>query len=294
MNTTSLATNGGRLVRQVLRGEVWPPLADRHAYRADADGRPFLLPGMGGVTLGVHPGDAATGYAADHLEPGLSIRHREPGPNYALQYLACVGNVVTVRSGPAAGATGRVVGQHAYVLADLPEADLEQVAAGDTVDVLASGQGLRLERHPDIVVKNADPGLLPALGVHTRDDGKLAVPVAVRVPSAAVGAGAGMASEYANTDLMGAYAGQGDDLSLGLESLRIGDVVALEDQDHRFGRGWRPGWLTIGIISTGHCRLFGHGPGPSSVLSGPAAAFALVDEPAANVRAAFTEMDRAA
>ena len=35
-----------------------------------------------------------------------------------------------------------------------------------------------------------------------------------------------MASEYANTDLMGAYAGLGEDLSLGLEGLRIGDVVA--------------------------------------------------------------------
>jgi hypothetical protein len=291
---TSPATNAGRLDRQILRGEVWPPLADRHAYRADADGRPFLLPGMGGVTLGVHPGDPATGYAADHLEPGLSIRHREAAANYALQFLACVGNVVTVRSGPAAGATGRVVGQHAYILADLPDADLEQVAAGDTVDVLACGQGLRLERHPEIVVKNADPALLGALGVHTRDDGRLAVPVARHVPATAVGAGAGMVSEYANTDLMGAYAGQGDDLSLGLESLRVGDVVALEDQDHRYGRGWRPGWLTIGIISTGHCRLFGHGPGPSSILSGPASAFALTDEPAANVRAAFTEMDRAA
>jgi hypothetical protein len=292
--TTSPASNAGRLVHQVLRGEVWPPLADRHAYRADADGRPFLLPGMGGVTLGVHPGNAATGYAADHLEPGLSIRHRDPAANFALQYLACVGNVVTVRSGPAAGATGRVVGQHAYILADLPDGDLEQVASGDIVDVLARGQGLRLEQHPEIVVKNADPALLGALGVHTRHDGRLAVPVAVRVPAAAVGAGAGMVSEYANTDLMGAYAGQGDDLSLGMESLRVGGVVCLEDQDHRYGRGWRPGWLTIGIISTGHCRLFGHGPGPSSILSGPADAFAILDEPEANVRAAFTEMDRVA
>ena len=140
------------------------------------------------------------------------------------------------------------------------------------------------------MVKNADPRLLAALGVHTRDDGRLAVPVAVHVPAAAVGAGAGMVSEFANTDLMGAYAGQGEDLSLGLERLRIGDIVALEDQDHRFGRGWRPGWLTIGVISTGHCRLFGHGPGPSSILSGPADAFALVDEPEANVRNAFAAM----
>src|SRR5205823_6030360 len=81
--------------------------------------------------------------------------------------------------------------------------------------------------------------------------------------------GAGMVSEYANTDLMGAYAGLGDDLSLGLEGLRIGDLVAVADADHRFGRGYPPGFLAIGVISTGQCMLFGHGPGPSSLMSGP-------------------------
>jgi hypothetical protein len=92
-----------------------------------------------------------------------------------------------------------------------------------------------------------------------------------------------MASEYANTDLMGAYAGLGGDLSLGLEGLRVGDIVAVADADHRFGRGYRPGFLTIGVISTGQCLLFGHGPGPSSLLSGPAGDFALVDDADANL-----------
>jgi hypothetical protein len=92
-----------------------------------------------------------------------------------------------------------------------------------------------------------------------------------------------MVSEYANTDLMGAYAGLGEDLSLGLESLRVGDVVALEDSDHRYGRGYREGYITIGVISTGQCMLFGHGPGPSSLLSGPAEAFHLVDDRDANL-----------
>ncbi|QNK82153.1 DUF4438 domain-containing protein [Nakamurella sp. PAMC28650] len=286
----TLSTNRERLLTQVLIGEVWPALGDRHAYRTDADGVPFLLPGMGGVTLGVHPGDGATGYAADHLEPGLSIRHREERANMALQFLTCVGNVVTVRSGPAAGAVGRVIGQHAYVLADFSESDLQQVCTGDQVVVHAYGQGLRLTDHPEIVVKNADPDLLEGLGITTGPDGRLRVPVAVRVPAEAIGAGTGMYSEYANTDLMGAYAGQGEDLSLGLELLRIGDVVVLEDQDHRYGRGYRPGCTTIGVISTGHCRLFGHGPGPSTLLSGPTAAFDVVDEPEANVSNAFTAM----
>jgi hypothetical protein len=109
------------------------------------------------------------------------------------------------------------------------------------------------------------------------------VHVAARVPPEAIGAGTGMLSEYANTDLMGAYQGLGEDLSLGLEGLRIGDIVALQDADHRYGRGYRPGYLTIGVISTGQCMLFGHGPGPSTLLSGPSEAFWLVDDPDANL-----------
>jgi hypothetical protein len=278
-----VASNAARLVRQVLTGEVWPPLADRHAYRVGPDGQPFLLPGMGGVTLDVHCGDPATGYASDHLEPGASIRHRDPGANMALQFLTCVGNQVRVVSGPAAGATGHVIGQHAYVLADFADAAAAELAAGDAVTVLAVGQGLVLPEHPQVVVKNCDPGLLAAMPGGTRPDGRLEVHVAARVPAEAIGAGAGMASEYANTDLMGAYAGLGPDLSLGLEGLRIGDLVALADADHRYGRGYRPDYLTIGVISTGQCMMFGHGPGPSTLLSGPASAFCLVDDVDANL-----------
>lgn len=288
---SKLRTNAERLITQPLVGEVWPALADRHAYRTDADGVPFLLPGMGGVTLGVHPGDPATGWESDHLEPGVSIRHRDPGANYALQFLTCVGNEVVVRGGPADRAVGRVIGQHAYVLADFSDADLESICTGDSIAVLATGQGLRLEDHPDIVVKNASPGLLDGLGIHTEDDGRLAVDVAMRIPAEGVGAGAGMLSEYANTDLMGAYLGQSDDLSLGLEGLRIGDVVVMEDQDHRYGRGWRPGFVTIGVISTGQCRLFGHGPGPTSLLSGLASAFDIKDSADANLARAFDTVE---
>jgi len=278
-----VTTNADRLVRQVLAGEIWPPLADRHAYRVGPDGQPFLLPGMGGVTLDVHCGDPATGYASDHLEPGASIRHRDPGANMALQFLTCVGNEVRVVSGPAAGAVGHVIGQHAYVLADFPDQPAAELTTGDAVTVLAIGQGLALPDHPQVVVKNCAPDLLAAMPGGTRPDGRLEVHVAARVPAEAIGAGAGMASEYANTDLMGAYAGLGPDLSLGLEGLRIGDLVALADADHRYGRGYRPDYLTIGVISTGQCMMFGHGPGPSTLLSGPASAFCLVDDVDANL-----------
>ena len=277
------ASNAGRLVSQVLAGEVWPPLGDRHGYRVGPDGQPFVLPGMGGVTLGVHCGDPATGYASDHLEPGASVRHGDPAANMAVQFLTCVGNDVRVESGSAAGATGHVIGQHAYVLVDFTEAESARLTTGDTVTITAVGQGLRLLDHPSIVVKNCSPDLLDAMPGGTMPDGRLEVHVAARIPAEAIGAGVGMSSEYANTDLMGAYQGLGADLSLGLESLRVGDIVAMADQDHRYGRGYRAGYLTIGVISTGQCMLFGHGPGPSSLLSGPAEAFTLVDDPAANL-----------
>ena len=128
MNVTS---NAGHLVRQILTGEVWPPLGDRHVYRTGPDGQAFALPGMGGMTLGVHCGDPATGYASDHLEPGASVRHRDPGANMALQFLTCVGNAVRIESGPAAGAVGHVIGQHAYVLVDVAAPVAEQVGTGD-------------------------------------------------------------------------------------------------------------------------------------------------------------------
>ena len=279
----TIRTNADRLVTQILTGEVWPPLADRHGYRVDADGHPFILPGMGGVSMAAHIGQAATGYASDHLEPGLSIRHANPEANAALQFLSCVGNRVTIYSGAAAGAHGTVLGQHAYVLADFDEDILRDVTTGDKVSVEAVGQGLRFLDHPDVRVKNLDPRLVHRLPIDTASDGTLRVDVAIRVPAEAAGAGGGMLSEFANTDLMGAYPGLSEDLSLGLEHIRIGDIVVLEDQDHSFGRGYRPGWLTIGVISTGECRLFGHGPGPSTLFSGPASAFTIIDSDAANL-----------
>ena len=184
-----------------------------------------------------------------------------------------------------------MIGQHAYVLVDMAEAAMRRVTTGDQVTVYAVGQGLKLADHPDITVKNCSPALLAGLSGGTGPDGRLAVHVAARIPVDAIGAGTGMASEYANTDLMGAYAGLGEDLSLGLEGLRIGDIVVLPDQDHRFGRAYREGWTTIGVISTGSCLLFGHGPGPSTIMTGPTEAFRLVDDPQSNLASVLARPD---
>ena len=41
----NVTSNAERLVRQILTGEVWPPLGDRHVYRTGPDGQAFALPG---------------------------------------------------------------------------------------------------------------------------------------------------------------------------------------------------------------------------------------------------------
>ncbi len=60
------------------------------------------------------------------------------------------------------------------------------MAPGDAVTVVAVGQGLALADHPDIVVKNCDPGLLDRMPGGTDSGGRLEVHVAARVPAEAI------------------------------------------------------------------------------------------------------------
>ena len=161
---------------------------------------------------------------------------------------------------------------------------MREVTTGDKVSIEAVGQGLKLLDHESIHVKNLSPSLLDGLAGGTNVDGTLDIHVARLIPPEAIGAGSGMVSDYANTDLMGTYPELDSSFSLGLEDLRIGDVIAMIDQDHSFGRGYREGWISIGVISTGSASLFGHGPGPSTIMSGPASAFNLILDEKSNIQ----------
>jgi hypothetical protein len=260
-----LRTNASALVTVSLVGEVWPPLVDPQPYAPGVLRPTFLLPGMGGVTH-VRIGSPAFGWAADHLEPGAKLRRAEEEENNALQFLACLGNRARILDGPAAGAEGVVTGTHAYVMVDFEEEALDRLRVGDRVLVEARGQGLVLLDHPSVVVKNVAPELLLAMGVRTAETGELEVPVRRILPAEAAGAGVGMISEYANLDLM--FCDAAEARRLGIEDLRLGDVVALQHADHRWGRGFRRGAYAIGVVSTGMCQMLGHGPGVTTVLAG--------------------------
>ena len=146
--------------------------------------------GTAGVILNARVGDPAYGWAADHVEPAVSIRNREDGPEHALHYLACIGNTAIMTSGEAKGARGVVTGEHAHILIDFEPEVLEQICIGDQVLIRAVGMGLEMLDYPDISVRKMSPELFDALRIEELGDGRIRVPVAAEIPGYLMGSGA--------------------------------------------------------------------------------------------------------
>ena len=266
-----LKTNVGSLVRLSVQGQITPPL-QRGAYRVDREGVPFVLPGTGGICYNVKVGHLAFGWTGDHVEPCVSsaatIDDRSSGKNVAYNTLACVGNEAVVISGDAKGAKGVVTGMHGgieHVLIDFADEDLEKMAIEDKILIKSFGQGLELVDYPGIFVRNLDPALLDKLGIK-EENGQLVVPVAGKVPARFMGSGIGSAST-ASGDYDITTTDREELKALGLDQLKFGDLVALEDSDNRFGRSYRRGALTVGIIVHSDCLVAGHGPGVTTLFT---------------------------
>ncbi|MEM3356289.1 MAG: DUF4438 domain-containing protein, partial [Candidatus Bathyarchaeia archaeon] len=271
-----LKTNADRLVKISVMGEVASPVVGRSVYNISATGKPLILPGVGGITYNLRVGDPACGWEADHVEPGVSVENKENDPRYgqganaAFNVLSCVGNEAIVVSGDAKGAKGVVTGKHGgieHVLVDFPIETLEKLVLGDKILVKAFGVGLKLADFPDIKVMNMDPLFLEALDPKPQGE-KLEVPVTHIVPAAIMGSGLG-----ANQVCSGDYDIQLFDEKVieqyGLEDLRLGDLVAIIDADHSFGRIYRQGAISVGIVIHTNCVTAGHGPGVTSLMTSP-------------------------
>ena len=269
-----MKTNAERLVMISVLGEITNPTIRAGGYRITHDGRPVVLPGVGGITYNLRVGDPAVGWAADHVEPGVSLRNLAkdkeylPDTNYGLNYLACVGNEARVASGDAKGARGVVTGKHGgieHVLVDFPPEVLEKLQIGDKVQIKAYGVGLELLDHPQVRVMNLDPGLLEVLPLW-EEDGHLVVGVTHVIPAAIMGSGLG-----ADTCYRGDYDIQLFDEATveeyGLSDLRFGDLVAIQDTDHSYGRVYKKGALSIGIVVHSDCVIAGHGPGVTTLFT---------------------------
>jgi hypothetical protein len=69
----------------------------------------------------------------------------------------------------------------------------------------------------------------------------------------------------------------------GLRELRLGDIVAIIDADHSYGRIYRTGAISIGVVAHGRSFVSGHGPGVTSLLTSPAGRIEAVLDERANL-----------
>lgn len=282
-----MRTNRDRLVMMSVQGVVAPHIR-RQSFRIDASGRPFALPGVGGITYNVLVGDSAFGWAGDHIEPGVSTaadydKRGEP-KNAGYNFLACVGNKAKVISGDAKGAEGVVVGHHGgieHVLIDFDAESMDKLAVDDKILVKAWGQGLVLLDYPEIRVFNLDPGLLDLMGIEETGN-MIRVPVAAVVPASIMGSGIGQA-DVATGDYDITTGDRQLIADLGLDALKLGDIVAIQDADNLYGRTYRRGAVSIGVVVHSDCLLAGHGPGVATLLTSAAPIIDPVIEAGANI-----------
>ena len=269
-----IKTNKSKLVMQSVVGQVSSPTFSKTPYVISADGRPLVLPSVGGITYNVQIGDPAIGWAADHVEPGVSMMNTEKpigswSPNSGLNTLACAGNEVKVISGDAKGSKGVVAGKHGgieHVIVDFQPKVLEKMAVGDKMQVKAYGTGLVLtDYYPKIHAMNISPDLLSKIPAKETKKA-IEFPVTHIVPAAIMGSGLGSSHSYS-----GDYDIQMFDEKIvkkhGLGTLRFGDLVAITDADHTYGRIYKTGAVSIGIIVHSDCVIAGHGPGVMTVLT---------------------------
>jgi hypothetical protein len=276
-----IRTNEETLVTMAVSGFVSAPTLDRSPYRPDTEGIGRVLIGMSGIVYNARVGDPAYGWAGDHVEPGVSIAHPDADVDHAMHYLTCIGNEAMVAGGPANGARGIVTGEHARLLIDFEPDVLEQLTVGDRIVIKTCGRGLALPDFPGVLVKKAAPNLIARWGLSVAANGRLQVPVVACIPAHIMGSGAELTPEFVDQDLM-----TGDRAALaelGIDRLRLGDLVAVLDTDHRYGRGYYPGGVTIGLIMHGDSVMTGHGPGCQDLLACVDGSLEPVIDPHANL-----------
>ena len=275
-----IRTNEEQLVEIAIAGDISAPAFARGPFLPDNDGLAVVRPGMYGYVYNVRVGDPAFGWQGDHVEPGASIDHTDGGIHHALHYLTCMGNEAVITSGLAAGAKGTVVGEHARILVDFDPEVHDLLNVGDTIQIKAKGRGLKLLDFPNVDLKKMSPELLHAMNISVQD-GKLVVPVAMELPVKVMASGAELNSEYVDQDLT-----SGDRAYMqesGIDQLRLGDIVVIDDADHYWGRGYRKGYRAIALCIHGDSVMTGHGPGILTLMAGTADDITWTIDPQANI-----------
>ncbi len=272
-----IKTNLEKLVDLAVSGNAGQPAACDSGGRPASDGGSFVPLGFSGINFTVKVGDSAFDWAGAHeVEPGVAIRNDCAESNVGLTTLACVGNEAVIVHAAVEGKDTRMQGTlgvvtgkvcSGRVLVYFPKRVVERLTVGDRIQIRASGMGLQLLDYPDVRVMNVGPRFLKALNPSEKA-GKVRIPVAKVIPGKLLGHGVGGNNPWTSDyDVQSTSPEAVKEFSL--DQLRLGDLVAIADQDCTNGPRWQPGATTVAVVVHGASRRSGHGPGVNILMTSP-------------------------
>ena len=113
------------------------------------------------------------------------------------------------------------------------------------------------------------------------EDGVLKMGVVATVPPHMVGAGAGLTSEGGSLHMQSTD--RAELAAHGLDKLRLGDVVAIQDTDSRYNHGYLRRAMGIGIVGQTDGPRAGYGPGMTVVMTAPGGQLGCFGAPGTNI-----------
>ncbi len=262
-----MKSNKNTLVKMAVQASVDHPKLNGYGYRVGYDGKGRIPMGTGGIVYNFKIGDNCMEVVGDHIEPGVSLKNQNDKYNYAFNTYACIGNIAKVISGDAKGRYGYITGKHGgidHVMAYFDEETLELMTSDDKVSVKAFGQGYRLDDFPNLHIMNIDPDLFEKMV--RIEDNQVVVKVTHIIPACLMGSGLGVSTMMqGDYDIMTQDKQANEEYNL--NSLRFGDIVAIEDHDNHYGPHYRKNALSIGVIVHSDSFTSGHGPGVCVIMS---------------------------
>ena len=267
-----IETNENLLVNVSVMGSVCQPNFQglpAEPYRLDSDGIPFLLPTWGSIVHNVSVGDSAFGWEADCIHPGVSIKYPSEGGNRGLNILSCVGNEAIIMNGEAKNSVGFVSGKSGrfseQINIHFEKRVRERISINDKILIKSLGVGLKIKNFENIFCKSLSPQIFNKMNIKIKNK-KLNIPVTHIIPEHLVGAGSGLTSESGSLHI------QTTDLNemkkLKIDQMKLGDLIAINHADHRWGRSYKKDYVSIAICIHGDSVMSGHGPGIMTIMTG--------------------------
>ena len=274
-NLQPVEYNKDQLVKMAVQGQISEARMSYPPYRIGADGKLSVIPGTESIVYNFRTGDSAVNMAGDHIEPAVTLRHPsspDSPESRGFTFLSCIGNTVRVLTGEAKGELGYVIGKHGdpRVMVDFKDPEvLKKLTLNDKMHIYAHGVGMEFTNVEGVKIMSTSPALIDALteaGMGVTEEGKLRINVALMVPAKIMGSGLRRSHSHS-----GDYDIQMFDEEVvkkyNLDRLRFGDIVAIINADVSYGRIYRTGAITIGVVSHGNSVVAGHGPGVTTLFT---------------------------